>query len=333
QTYDNGEVVSWIEEDPEAEFPAPVLPLAPAAEEEVSEEPSEEVSEEVTEEPSEAVSEEVGEEPLERASEEPSEAVSEEPSEEPTEEPGVVSAPELRERLELAAEQLQRGHILYNPPTRMRVGETERVEARITREFDEQLSQALRGSGEAQVAEILVSAEMEAQIIGNDFDIVQIGSRAQHLGDEGFEEWRWDVAPKSAGTRSLWVIVTAYLDDEPVEEVALEQVIVVEANVPHSLAMWFTANWDKIFGVLGITLAGAFGGVYSGMRFLVRRLSVVVGALSPTDCRLVLAAVARGLGRRGAHALARAAHVEPSSVDEGLDILLKGSPHGSRGHR
>ncbi|MGH8908351.1 MAG: YcnI family protein, partial [Egibacteraceae bacterium] len=68
QTYDNGEVVSWIEEDPEAEFPAPVLPLAPAAEEEVSEEPSEAVSEE----PSETVSEEPSEEPTEEPTEQPS---------------------------------------------------------------------------------------------------------------------------------------------------------------------------------------------------------------------------------------------------------------------
>ena len=59
------------------------------------------------------------------------------------------------ERIEkVAGGELQSGSILYNPPERMRVGERERIEVRITRALSDGFREGLRGEGERKYSVI-----------------------------------------------------------------------------------------------------------------------------------------------------------------------------------
>jgi hypothetical protein len=104
--------------------------------------------------------------------------------------------------------ELQSGVILYNPPERMRVGETDRVEVRISREFSDEIRQGLQGRGTPRVEALLVGTFMKAELRGEAFDVIPIGSDIHPLLATGFAEWRWDVTPKVSGTHPLYLVVT-----------------------------------------------------------------------------------------------------------------------------
>lgn len=150
----------------------------------------------------------------------------------------------------LIKRELESGVILYNPPERMRVGEVNRVEARITRELSDELSQGLEGEGTARVESLLVGTSMRVTLEGSAFSITSIGSEVQQLPTTGFREWRWDVTPDRSGNHPLFVTVSVLYAETPIEETVLERRIDVAVNPGHSLWNWIGTNWASLIAAL-----------------------------------------------------------------------------------
>jgi hypothetical protein len=66
--------------------------------------------------------------------------------------------------------------IVYNPPERMRVDDTSRVEVRISRELSDNLSKGLEGEGTPRIEALKVGTVMRARLESRAFNITPIGS-------------------------------------------------------------------------------------------------------------------------------------------------------------
>jgi hypothetical protein len=153
----------------------------------------------------------------------------------------------LAELQDIINRELQSGVILYNPPERMRVGETDRVEVRISRELSDGIRQGLRGRGVPRVETLLVGTFMKAELRGEAFDVIPIGSDIQPVLTTGFAEWRWDVTPKVSGTHPLYLVVTIVHEGTTLPQPPpFERRIEVAVNPMH----WLKSNWEKLLGAL-----------------------------------------------------------------------------------
>lgn len=145
--------------------------------------------------------------------------------------------------------------ILYNPPKQMRVGVTDRVEVRITREFSDELTEGLRGTGPPHTEPLCVGTIMRASLQGSAFDIGRIGSDVLRLPDEGFQEWRWNVTPVDSGEHQLAFVVSALSGETLIDQKVFERRIDVEVNPAYSVSTWLTDNWQGLIAAL-VGIAG-----------------------------------------------------------------------------
>jgi hypothetical protein len=205
-------------------------------------------------------------------------APTEEPSApEPTEEevlPPTESAPEPTEAppptpvspavaVQNELDRLVAGRILYNPPTEMTVGRTERVEVRIGTDAAAPLAAGLKGAGEPVVEAIQVTCFMKVRLVGDAFEIVSFSSEEQIVSAQGYTEWAFDVTPARSGTRSLTLIVTAVVKatgaegekDLPI----IERQIRIKVNPGYVLSSFFVDNQRWIYPVVLVPLLAALG--------------------------------------------------------------------------
>lgn len=145
--------------------------------------------------------------------------------------------------------------ILYNPPEQMQVGVMDRVEVRITREFSDNLTEGLRGTGPPRVEPLCVGTIMRARLEGAAFDIVPLGSDVLRLPDMGYQDWRWDVTPVDSGEHQLAFIVSVLAGDTLIEEEVFERRIDIEVNPAYSLRKFLSGNWQGLIAAL-VGIAG-----------------------------------------------------------------------------
>jgi hypothetical protein len=204
--------------------------------------------------------------PAEGAEEEPSA-----PEDVATAEPEEVVPPPTAEPLDPAEivarelAQLETGRILYNPPDEMRVAETERVEARITRDMGIPLNEGLSGSGTPREEEIPVTTFMTVRLTGNNFDILPLSSNEQVVAGDLPTSWAWDVTPRASGEQRLMLIVTARVKlagypDEQKDLTVIERPIAVQVNPVYSARAFVSENREWIVSAVLIPLLLTAGG-------------------------------------------------------------------------
>ncbi len=185
---------------------------------------------------------------------------------EETAEPAGTTAPQtVAQRIEAELERLAPGRMLFNPPETMTVGQTERVEVRITRELlgldppaTDPLTEDLQGSGPPEIEPVQVGTFMRARLLGDNFTITPLNNAEQAVGRTGFTEWAWDVTPRRSGEQRLHLAVTVQLRAEGgVEAVrdfpVREKVVTVAVNPGYTLASLGRGYWPYLLG--GLILA------------------------------------------------------------------------------
>jgi len=162
---------------------------------------------------------------------------------------------EFDEIIDEEIKKLAPGLILFNPPKNMTVGIKERVEVRIDKTFDENLSEGLRGRGEPQIEDIKVGSVMKVQLIGNDFDIEPLSEEEQLVSGIGFTQWEYEVMPKKAGDQIIILkVCTIIILPEGKEKTkcipVFERKINVEVNPIYSIRNFIEINWKWIVGLI-----------------------------------------------------------------------------------
>lgn len=164
------------------------------------------------------------------------------------------------DRVSDAIQHLPEGRILFNPPTTMKVGVTERVEVRIAREASLDLTEGLHGGGTPQVEPVKIGFKMKVRLVGNDFEIVTWDEEVQFVGNDTFAEWAYDVTPIHSGPSRLEVHATALVrieGEEITREVpVLQREVEVEVNPTLAIRTFFAENWEFVLGTLLLPVAG-----------------------------------------------------------------------------
>ena len=108
------------------------------------------------------------------------------------------------------AELVQPGRLLFNPPGRMELGHTERVEVRLTRtlKMDAELLEHLRGHGEPQVEEIPTAPLMAVTLKGDGFQITSYSDEEQSVTQDAITTWEFDIRALQQGQQLLIMCVS-----------------------------------------------------------------------------------------------------------------------------
>ena len=155
------------------------------------------------------------------------------------------------------AETVHPGRLLFNPPDRMRLGQTERVEVRLARalSLDAELLQHLRGHGEPRLEEIPTAPLMAVTLKGDGFRIVAYSDEEQIVTREGITTWEFDIRALKRGQQRLVICVSLRipLESRPFEHKSIpvrEATIDVQVGAPVLVGHFVAANWQWFIGTV-----------------------------------------------------------------------------------
>jgi HEAT repeat protein len=178
------------------------------------------------------------------------------------------------------------GQLLFNPPTRMKLGVGERITVRIGRgALEEDLKRDLVRRGLAQVETIKVGTLMRVELSGPDFQTALINGDRDRIIPEGeMEEWQFHVFPLKAGPRrildllvsirirlpsseelpgSLGVLRAEYPAKEELHSFpSFHREIAVDVNLPFYVQRFLGEHWQFFaggFGAVAVSVIGFFG--------------------------------------------------------------------------
>jgi hypothetical protein len=147
------------------------------------------------------------------------------------------------------------GRLLFNPPDRMQLGQTERVEVRVIRslDLDAELLEGLRGHGEPRMEEIPTAPLMAVTLRGDGFRITSYSDEEQGVSKDAPTKWEFDIRAEKRGQQrlvlsvSLQVLVPGWPSQRrsiPVREVTID----VQVGTPALVGHFVSANWQWFVG-------------------------------------------------------------------------------------
>ena len=154
------------------------------------------------------------------------------------------------------------GRLMFNPPTEMRQGQTERLEVGVSgsRELDDELRRDLRGRGIVQYEDVSTSPFMSVLLRGDGFAVTTLSPAEQLVAPVA--RWEYDVTPNRAGNRELQLCVSMRIamPGMPLEQIAIpvfERRIHVRVDPVYAMRYFTTQHWQWLVG----TLVGLAGGI------------------------------------------------------------------------
>lgn len=185
--------------------------------------------------------------------------------------PLTVPEPPLTVRQQFIDRQLtylRNGHLVYRPPSPMRVNDWQRVVARVSgTSAPPGLVAGFPGPGPVINRDVKVGSDLIADLTGPDFKIVRVGSDdgKRTLATGTFAEWQWDVQPSSSGQKILTLTLYVRLQEggAPIEVKTFDEKIEVRVNPLYSVSQLAKNYWPA--------LAAGGAGLAAIWRWLSRR--------------------------------------------------------------
>jgi len=150
------------------------------------------------------------------------------------------------------------GKIIFNPPSLMTVGKEERVEVRISKDINTNLSIAMKGRGIAQTELIKVSSFMKVRLSGNDFTITSLNEPEQVIEAKKYTEWAWDIFPNKSGDKILHLHVTLRIKlpdgEEKKDHPVLDKEVLVKIDPVYSVKLFCLTHWKLILTTITVPL-------------------------------------------------------------------------------
>ncbi len=196
----------------------------------------------------------------------------------PTDAPAETVAPTIRN---LPAVRADAGKLVETIPRRMRTGQPETIEVRISREHTAALFHGFDGRGKPEAHDIIVTRAMTMMLRAPDggFIIETLSPETQWVFDrpsfletERFGRWRWTVTPTAAGKRKLRLIVAARSVDEngiAGDSSLPDQIVEVRVSVNYARAAGRVLRWIFLIvagAVLGKTAEIFLPGILAALR-------------------------------------------------------------------
>jgi formylglycine-generating enzyme required for sulfatase activity len=151
------------------------------------------------------------------------------------------------------------GRVVFNPAERMKVGQRERIEVRLSRDLAAKLTEGLRGRGAPRIEAIEIADRMRVRLLGEEFVIKALSSEDQVVREVGVAQWDFDVVPVRRGRKVLRLLVTLRLKREDTQELydlpALEREVVVQVAPVYAVALFTRTHWQWLVASIFIPLA------------------------------------------------------------------------------
>jgi hypothetical protein len=151
--------------------------------------------------------------------------------------------------LDSALKAMVAGHVVFNNPETMRVGDTAEVQAVLATVISvDDLMKLLTADGKKESEKLMVSDRMQATLTGGGaFDVSPSGPQSQWISKTGATTWHWLVTPKLTGEQFLTLTIDAIVMLDKEKDTrnisTLTRKIVVEVARPHNEEEWF--EWIK----------------------------------------------------------------------------------------
>jgi len=147
------------------------------------------------------------------------------------------------------------GRLLFNPPDRMKLGQTERVEVRLARtlELDAEILQNLGGQGNPQLEEIPTAPRMAVTLQGDGFRIKAYSDEVQAVTKDDITIWQFDICAIKQGQQRLVICVSLRIPvpGQPLEHKSIpvrEATINVQVGMPALVGHFVSGNWQWFIG-------------------------------------------------------------------------------------
>lgn len=167
------------------------------------------------------------------------------------------------ELIEQSLQNLKQGKLAYETPSKMKMGESQTVTARIGSEQVDSgaLTQGLGQNGQTvSTVGTPVSVKMKMTLKSADFDITPLSSEEQVVGGAKPTEWEWTVSPKHSGTLRLHLDAVVELKDVSRDFTTVDRSIAVAVDPVGAIEGFVQHNWQWIFSTLG-------AGILAGWKF------------------------------------------------------------------
>jgi hypothetical protein len=156
---------------------------------------------------------------------------------------------------------MAQAQIAFNTPSAMNLGDTAQVQLLLSlNESIDELKRSVQGPGGREGAQVAVAERMEARLSGANFRITAVTPEEQALASTDRTDWRWDVQPTLAGEHPLHLSLTAVfrVDGSPARHTVrtFDKTIVVQVTLARQAADFFAANWQWLWAVFVVPLAG-----------------------------------------------------------------------------
>lgn len=152
------------------------------------------------------------------------------------------------------------GRLLFNPPDRMKLGQTEPVEVRLARtlELDAELLEGLQGPGKPRLEDIPTAPKMAVTLTGDGFRIKPYSDEVQDLVQD-ITTWQFDVCAIKRGLQRLVMCVSLRIPvpGQPMVHKSIpvrEATIDVDVTIPALVGRFVSSNWQWFIGT-GIAIA------------------------------------------------------------------------------
>jgi hypothetical protein len=149
------------------------------------------------------------------------------------------------------------GRLLFNPPHRMQLDQTARVEVRLARtlELDAELLEHLHGPGRPQLEQIPAAPLMAVTLKGEAFHIAAYSDEEQSVTPEGISTWEFDIRALRRGSQRLVMCVSLRIPvpGQRLEHKSIpvrEAVIDVHVGAPALVAHFVSDNWQWFIGTV-----------------------------------------------------------------------------------
>ena len=153
------------------------------------------------------------------------------------------------------AQLVQPGRLLFNPPDRMQLGSTERVEVRLTRtlHLDAQLLESLHGQGKPQLKDISTAPLMSVTLTGDGFEIKGYSDKEQSVVQDRITTWEFDIRALKRGLQRLVLRVSLRIPvqgqpSEHMSKPAREATIDIQVGTAALVGHFVSDNWRWFVG-------------------------------------------------------------------------------------
>lgn len=152
------------------------------------------------------------------------------------------------------------GQVLFNIPKLMKTGKKERIEVRISKDLNTDITKKLKGKGTPEIEISKVGEFMKVRLSGDHFKINELNEEEQIVAEDTYTEWAWDVVPLKSKIQVLHFHVTIRLKIEGTEEKrdypVIDKEVYVKVSPVYSTKTFVVNNWKWILTALLLPLAG-----------------------------------------------------------------------------